>query len=350
MTPQTTSDRQAAAPRDPVTGTRSTPSAHDTTPENERAPDELAHDIRRTRADISETIDEIEARLSPRHLKAQFKGTVHETLDEVQDRLDPRHLIHNARRTMIDTIRENPIPSILAGLSLGYLIFNAPDDRDDRRVRGYDRYDSQGRYRGGQYRYDPAMGAYGAYGDYTTPGRAYQGDYRQDDYRHDDSGTLDTIRDRSRDAMDHTSERMSSAVEGAQEHLEQWREDAGHQMHRAKNNLEQFVHDNPLAAGALALGIGALIGGLLPPTPQENRFLGEASDTVTRRIEHTASATLEQGKEAASRVAREARSATEDESDRLKTAAQNVADRVKDVARDEAEGVKQTARAEATHG
>lgn len=327
------------APRDPVTGTPSTPAPHDSTPLNQRDPEDIVHDIRRTRADISETLNEIESRVSPNHLKEQVKDTIHETIDEVQDRLDPRHLIHNARRTMIDTIRENPVPSIIAGLSIGYLIFNPSDERE-RRVRGYggtqgsaDRYGSYGR----RYdRYEPAT-APATYG-------AYQG-RSENTYTQQTPGTR---ADDSRGTLDSAKERASHLADQTQEHMHQWADDASEQVHRAKSGLESFVHDNPLAAGVIAIGMGALLGGMFPPTPQENALMGRASDRITDRMQEAASTTLSQAREAAENVAHEAKSATQDEKDSLKSSAQNVADRVKDTARDEARDLKDTVRQEAS--
>ncbi|MBY6067832.1 DUF3618 domain-containing protein [Leisingera aquaemixtae] len=46
-----------------------------------------------------------------------------------------------------------------------------------------------------------------------------------------------------------------------------------------------FYDDNPLAAGAIALGLGALIGALLPATRREDELLGAHRDALAARAE-----------------------------------------------------------------
>ncbi len=137
-------------------------------------------DIERTRGDMSRTVNEIEERLSPAHLKEQVAsvtagiksdidqkvaelkesviGGYHETKDHLKDDLgreirDARHMVsdeithartavrdatvgrvehmvHDARESVtdagtsvLDTIKANPIPAAMIGLGLGWLIF-----------------------------------------------------------------------------------------------------------------------------------------------------------------------------------------------------------------------------------
>ncbi|MCB4457949.1 hypothetical protein [Leisingera sp. McT4-56] len=46
-----------------------------------------------------------------------------------------------------------------------------------------------------------------------------------------------------------------------------------------------FYDDNPLAAGAIALGLGALIGALLPATRREDELLGAHRDALAAKAE-----------------------------------------------------------------
>jgi ElaB/YqjD/DUF883 family membrane-anchored ribosome-binding protein len=323
--------------RDPLSGTQATDTA-DTTDLADRNPDALEHDIRRTRADISGTIDQIEARLSPAHLKHEAMSAVHQTIDQVQDRLDPRHLVHNAKRSMIDTVRDNPVPSIIAGLSLGYLIFSGSDD--DRERRAYRRYTYASGYPAAGYRTGPqyrsAQPAPYPQGPTMRTGVAYeQHSAGSSDY--DSNGqSADGMRDRAQDAADQAKEQVQHLAHGAEQ-----------QMYRAKSGLEQFVEDNPLAAGALAAGLGALLGGLFPTTPQENRLMGEASDQLMQQAKQAAESTLGEAKEAVETVVSDAKDEAQNAEGSLGDKAKQVLDRAETTARDEAENVKQTAKSEA---
>ncbi len=349
--PSTFATPHAPQGRDPITGTQATdrPDAADLA---DRNPDALEQDIRRTRADISGTIDQIEARLSPTHLKHEAMSAVHQTIDQVQDRLDPRHLVNNAKRSMIDTVRDNPIPSIIAGLSLGYLIFSGSDDdkkrRDYRRSYGYSSgYPAAGYSTGPQYRTTAAYGQPYPQGQTMRTGVAYQQGSDQgstaDDLRQRAQNTADQARDAAGNVVDQAKDTLHQASDQMQ-HLAH---DAQRQMYRAKSGMEQFVEDNPLAAGALAAGLGALIGGLFPTTPQENRLMGEASDSLMSKAKHAAESTLSEAKHAVETVVSDAKDEARNADGSPADKAKQVMDRVQSSAKEQADSVKDKATSEA---
>ena len=54
---------------------------------------------------------------------------------------------------------------------------------------------------------------------------------------------------------------------------------------RAAARTRTFHHQQPLAVGALALGLGALIGALLPATRREDEILGRERDALMRKAQ-----------------------------------------------------------------
>lgn len=54
---------------------------------------------------------------------------------------------------------------------------------------------------------------------------------------------------------------------------------------KAAKASQTFVHDQPLAAGALALGVGILAGALLPNTRKEDKLLGHRRDQLMRHAQ-----------------------------------------------------------------
>lgn len=54
---------------------------------------------------------------------------------------------------------------------------------------------------------------------------------------------------------------------------------------RAAATTRTFHHQQPLAVGALALGMGALIGALLPSTRREDELLGRERDALMRKAQ-----------------------------------------------------------------
>lgn len=73
-------------------------------------------EIERTRADMSETVDAIQGRLSPENLKEQAKDRVKEaTVGKAK----------GAGNSVVETIKENPLPAALTGLGIGWILVQA---------------------------------------------------------------------------------------------------------------------------------------------------------------------------------------------------------------------------------
>jgi hypothetical protein len=73
-------------------------------------------EIERTRADMGETVDAIQQRLSPESLKEQAKDRVKEaTVGKAQ----------GAGSAIVESVRANPVPAALTGIGLGWLLMSA---------------------------------------------------------------------------------------------------------------------------------------------------------------------------------------------------------------------------------
>ncbi|MDB4996825.1 MAG: hypothetical protein JWM74_4257 [Myxococcaceae bacterium] len=147
----------------------------------------IRNDIQSTRADMSRTVNEIEERLSPSHLKeqvleqfhdakdtvleelrdakenvkedlvrefAQAKGAVREEIQDAKAAVreatlgkvehmaqDVRHMAHDARETVtdagssiVDTIKANPIPAALIAVGVGWLLMGRRSSTPTRRL------------------------------------------------------------------------------------------------------------------------------------------------------------------------------------------------------------------------
>ncbi|GIV96894.1 MAG: hypothetical protein KatS3mg057_1551 [Herpetosiphonaceae bacterium] len=82
--------------------------------ERDQSPEEIRDNIEHTRAEMSETIDAIQERLSPAYLKEQVKDQVRETFHET--RTAAVENVKGAGSTMLETIKRNPIPAAIAGV------------------------------------------------------------------------------------------------------------------------------------------------------------------------------------------------------------------------------------------
>jgi hypothetical protein len=111
-----------------------------------------------------------------------------------------------------------------------------------------------------------------------------------------------------------------------------------------------FFEDQPLVAGALALAVGAALGGALPRTRYEDENIGQQSDAMFREAERIYRHEMTRAKSVANAVAEEAKDIVKDvrtEADKrtpgdksaehsLADAARNAGSRLENAAKDEA--------------
>ena len=71
------------------------------------------------------------------------------------------------------------------------------------------------------------------------------------------------------------------------------------QARAAAKKSQTFMHDQPLAVGALALGLGALVGALLPSTRREDDLLGQHRDAVMAKARFALQQEVDKAHEAA---------------------------------------------------
>ena len=71
------------------------------------------------------------------------------------------------------------------------------------------------------------------------------------------------------------------------------------QAHAAAKQTKTFMNDQPMAVGAIAVGLGALIGSLLPSTRREDHLLGERRDATMAAAKATLQGELNKAHNAA---------------------------------------------------
>ena len=282
---------------------------------------EIEQEIRRTRARISATLDDIEGRLAPARLKRDLKHAVQDTINDVRDEYNPKKMARQAGNTVIDTIRDHPLAATAAGVSISYLIMKGVEDGGRRPYPYYERP----RPRSWQEQMNERSGEYGE-GLEEARRRAEE---TGREIRHRASEMQQEAQHRVRDVQHRAEEYSREAAHRSRDTARR----AQQQARRTGRRIEDFVYDNPLAAGAVAIGIGALIGGLFPSTEMEDRYLGPSRDEAIDRARDVADETMERGKEAGRRVAEDAKEAARDVARTAKSEAENVGKSAQESAR-----------------
>ncbi len=241
-------------------------------------------EIERTRADMSETVDAIQERLSPENLKEQAKdrvkeatvGRAEQAMSEAGDRA------REAGSGVVGTIRANPLPAALTGIGLGWLFMNARRQGSSRpSYRGAYGYPPTNEYAPPVHEYPPRYEDEGTSGPSAAGqalGRARDGVGETATQVHDKAGEVaGRAQDRASQLSSQTRNQVSRLGDRAQA-----------QARRASNGFQRTLQENPLAVGALAVGVGAAVGLAIPETSKEHEVMGEARDAVVEKAQEKA--------------------------------------------------------------
>ncbi len=226
--------------------------------DSDENPEQIRAEIEGTRAVMSQTINEIQERLSPDHLMGQVKETVRdatigkvervvetvgETISEITEPArEVASLAGNAIKevgtTVADKIWKNPIPVALIGLGVGMLV-----------VRNF----SNGGTR--------SIGR-------TLPNR--RSNYALGDVKE----TAADLAARAKDSASAVSSRFG-----------------------------EVLRENPLAVGAVAVAAGTAVGLMLPSTQFESEYIGETGEKLVESVEDVARGALNKVQDAAKQMA-----------------------------------------------
>ena len=238
--------------------------------DDERLPAEGAADLSVDDADAGSLTDEEQADAA--EIRAEIEQTREEmggTLNELGDRLEPGHLMDQAKENVrdatigrveetargmsdmvMDTIKRNPVPAAMAGAGLALLWMNRSNGHDG--------------IRSGEY-------------------RAYGSDIRSSDVSQRGEGIGQKVGEVAGSVGDAVGSVKGSA-EGAVGTVAQGATEA---VGEVGWRVDRFMQASPLAVGAIAVGAGVLAGTILPETPQEQQFLGDASRQVADTVRQT---------------------------------------------------------------
>lgn len=256
--------------------------------------DEIRGEIERTRVEMSETIGEIQDRLRPDHLLQQAKDSVREAaagkvrniMSSAGDKAATAAIrARGAGEYLTDYAKVHPfrIAVTIGAVAAFYLIRRTqtnewsgasdPGSWNDSDSVSYDDGRSL-RHRVGAY----ASSAREVVGEYASTARERAGEYAS------------SARGKAGEYAVKAGELASTAGVTAAEYAQSARENARYAAERARSaagtatsSVDDFVTENPLAAGAIALAIGAAIGLAMPGTEMENRAMGETRDLAWER-------------------------------------------------------------------
>lgn len=232
-------------------------------------PEQIRAEIEDTRAEMSQTINEIQERLSPEHLMGQVKETVREAtigkvervMETIGEVTEPaREAIKEAGTTVGYKVWNNPIPLALIGLGVGMLFMKS------RRGNGYD------------------------YSRTAMP-RTKRQNLSAGGQMSTGTGTLNQVKESASDLANRSTQALSDlgskAMDGA---------------NAVGTRFGQMLRENPLAVGAVAVAAGTAVGLVLPSTRFESEYIGEASERLVDKAEEVARNAVDKVQDAAKQM------------------------------------------------
>jgi ElaB/YqjD/DUF883 family membrane-anchored ribosome-binding protein len=263
--------------------------------------DAIRGEIETTRAEMTETVDAIQARLSPQNIQEtteqvmkqaketaleitelvtqRIKETIHEaTVGRVEKMMNNvRDTSRGASASLLEIVKENPIPAAMIGIGIAWLMVNKSNaSYSDRH------YHSQGWNQ--SQRWDD--------------GQNNSWNQRQGD--RSGQGVRSMMHDRAEQVSNTVGEAASNLKEKAENFVDQAQDRVGDISSRVQDQARQvgyssrsMLEENPLVAGAIALALGAAIGFALPETQRENELMGEARDRFMDQASEVARGTAE---------------------------------------------------------
>ncbi|WP_447555415.1 DUF3618 domain-containing protein [Vreelandella sp. EE22] len=287
--------------------------------QDHRSSEEIEKDIHRSRERLDSTLSEIEERFSPQHLlNASYDYLRHGGANEFFANLG-------------NTIKENPVPFLVTGAGLGWLITAQRSPNQPKGAAPYANseayphsgpgsYSDDGAYRSNAY---PRSAAHQSNDELSRPlgsarptrsepgmasgstGRAAPSAFSHpsafDNHAQDESSRFDSskgagmkerVSGRARhlgqgasEAAHHLSDRahhMGGSMRNNTSHLYQSTQhgmhDAGQWAKSAGQHTSDFIQEHPLVVGALGLALGAALGSILPSTRKEDEYMGDYRD------------------------------------------------------------------------
>lgn len=313
--------------------------------------DQIRHEIRNTRQEMDDTLDQLGERLHPRHLLDDlvdlFRGP-----DSGAHKEQIARSVKGAGRTVARELKAHPLPALLVGAGLAWWLYDSMGgDEEDIYGSAYGRNGYGGRSRGydvadvgvpPRVGYDPQTATEFAEPmplltvDESSSLPGQEGPGAMDKAKGmaakaggKVSGAVSAAGDKLSGAASQVGDKMSSAASGIKDRMSQAGHRAGSALHgtahRAGSALHGTAHtagqygsqggraiaqrsrmagsrmrsmgdEYPLAAGAAFLAAGLLAGLLLPRTQREDQWLGEASDELFDHAKETGRELAQRGK------------------------------------------------------
>jgi hypothetical protein len=242
--------------------------------------EQLEQETEQTRNQLSDTLDELRASMTPGRL-----------IDQITERLGegaPAEFTRNLK----DQVVGNPLPIAIIGASLAWLMLGpriGTGATARAGARGTASLGADG----------SAAGSGVADGVRSTISRATdtaQGTANQvGGSMRDAAGAMSQSAHQVAGGVRETAGSMADAASRTVSSISQSTKLAGQQTLKTGSSLLDFCREQPLVLAGLGIAVGVLMGGVVPKTETEDRLMGAASDGMKEQAQDLASQYVDDG-------------------------------------------------------
>lgn len=289
-------------------------------------PEVIQRRIEQTRANMSETINEIQTRLSPERLKREAQETIRDaTIGKVEDMANTlTYKARNWRYSAIETIKQNPVPAALIGIGLGWLLLEGNSRNsewdDDYRPAGHRTHLRSSDYYKEE---DGSIEQVKAKAAGTVRNLQEKAHEVSTDLSAEAQNAVQTVQEGAADVVESVRESATHIADQAHDVADQVRDQARvmqykawRQGERAQRSAQRTFEANPLAVGAVAIAIGTAVGLALPSTQKEDEWMGDTRDRLVDQAKVKARETAEKVRDVAIEMQEAALETAKEENDK----------------------------------
>lgn len=257
--------------------------------------DRLEADVNASRHRLNDTLSALGSKLSPGQMLDEVLGLAQGQAGQFTAKLGRQ-------------VRDNPMPTLLIAAGVGLLFMQ---NRQGHQVDA-DEWRHETSYRSleeARWATPRNTGeSDGAYNERVHAAYAKALDLKQmageaaHDFKARVEKTVEGVQRRAADLRDRVSSVASDASHFAKDQAQR----LGQRASDARHRVEDLYQDTPLAVGAIALAVGALIGSATPLTDTERDGLGDVADRAARAGADLANRAANVGADLAERGARAA--------------------------------------------
>ena len=269
--------------------------------QDDRSTEDIRADIERTRERLGATVEALGAHLNPSLLKQRVKDSVREaTIGRAQTMArNARDKAEESGRSLIGTLRDNPIPAAMIAGGIGWLLFSKRRDRDRDSVAEWD--------------YHNALKATSGSGA-RQEGAAVDFSHQLPESVQADGGVGSRARAASERVVSgarHAGETVASTARTAGEKVASGTSHVAHTIaDRARaggQRVEENFDQNPMVLGVIAAAVGLAVGMTLPATEKESQLMGTKRDELIDRAKEAVSDAKDKVRQVAERAVPEVR-------------------------------------------